>query len=67
MTGRNFGWAPDQYQQALAQVALVIRGDDGSDQLAQDRTNGLSMARFFSAPTRGLLRTCQSLPPTASM
>jgi hypothetical protein len=47
MTGRNFGWAPDQYQQALAQVALVIRGDDGSDQLAQDRTNGLSYGTLF--------------------
>jgi hypothetical protein len=47
LTGRNFGWGPTQYQQALAQVALVIRGDDGSDQLAQDRTNGLSYSTLF--------------------
>ncbi len=47
LTGRNFGWAPSQYQQALAQVALVIRGDDGSSQLAQDRTNGLSYSTLF--------------------
>jgi hypothetical protein len=47
LTGRNFGWGPTQYQQALAQVALVIRGDDGSDQLAQDRTNGLSYGTLF--------------------
>src|SRR5580698_3146645 len=47
LTGRNFGWTPDQYQQALAQIALVIRGDDGSDQLAQDRTNGLSYSTLF--------------------
>ena len=47
LTGRNFGWSPTQYQQALAQVALVIRGDDGSDQLAQDRTNGLSYSTLF--------------------
>jgi len=47
MTGRNFGWGPDQYQQALAQVALVIRQDDGSDQLARDRTNGLSYGTLF--------------------
>jgi hypothetical protein len=47
MTGRNFGWAPDQYQQALAQIALVVRGDDGSDQLANDRTNGLSYGTLF--------------------
>ncbi|HTS09037.1 MAG TPA: hypothetical protein VMP68_25950 [Candidatus Eisenbacteria bacterium] len=48
VTGRNFGWAPDQYQQALAQIALVIRQDDGSDELAQDRTNGLSYGVLFA-------------------
>ena len=47
LTGRNFGWAPTQYQQALAQVALVVRGDDGSDQLAKDRTNSLSYGALF--------------------
>ena len=48
LTGRNFGWAPNQYQQALAQVALVIRQDDGSDQLAKDRTNSLSYGKLFA-------------------
>ena len=47
LTGRNFGWAPTQYQQALAQIALVVRQDDGSSQLAQDRTNGLSYGTLF--------------------
>src|SRR5271170_5610939 len=47
MTGRNFGWAPTQYQQALAQAALIVRGDDGSDQLAKDRTNSLSYGALF--------------------
>jgi hypothetical protein len=47
LTGRNFGWAPTQYQEALAQVALVVRDDDGSDQLAKDRTNGLSYGTLF--------------------
>jgi hypothetical protein len=47
LTGRNFGWAPTQYQQALAQVAAVVRGDDGSSQLGQDRTNGLSYGTLF--------------------
>ena len=46
-TGRNFGWASDQYQQALANAALIVRGDDGSSQLAIDRTNGLSYATLF--------------------
>jgi len=47
LTGRNFGWAPDQYQQALAHFAAIIRGDDGSSQLAKDRTNGLSYSTLF--------------------
>jgi hypothetical protein len=48
LTGRNFGWGPTQYQDALNQIALVIRGDDGSDALAQDRTNGLSYSVLFA-------------------
>jgi hypothetical protein len=47
LTGRNFGWAPTEAQQAIEQVALVIRKDNGSDQLAQDRTNGLSYSTLF--------------------
>ena len=47
LTGRNFGWAPDQYQQAVAQIARVIREDDGSSDLAQERTNGLSYGKLF--------------------
>jgi cytochrome c peroxidase len=42
LTGRNFGWAPTQSAEALAHIARVIREDDGSSQLATDRTNGLS-------------------------
>jgi cytochrome c peroxidase len=47
MTGRNFGWDPTQFQAALAHIALIIRGDDGSDQLAKDRTNSLSYGKLF--------------------
>ncbi len=42
LTGRNFGWDPTQYSQAVAHIARIIREDDGSSQLAADRTNGLS-------------------------
>ena len=35
-TGRNFGWLPGERAQAIAHIANVVRGDDGSDQLAQD-------------------------------
>ncbi len=57
LTGRNFGWTPDQYSQAVAQVALVIRQDDGSSQLAADRSNGLSYSTL-------LLGTDPSIPAT---
>ncbi len=47
LTGRNFGWMPTQYKEALAHIARVIREDDGSSQLAADRLNGLSYAVLF--------------------
>jgi cytochrome c peroxidase len=48
MTGRNFGWAPTEYAQAVAHIARVIREDDGSGQLAADRLNGLSYEVLFA-------------------
>jgi len=47
MTGRNFGWLPSQYSQAIAHIARIIREDDGSGQLAADRLDGLSYAVIF--------------------
>ena len=47
MTGRNFGWLPTEYNQAIAHIAQVIREDDGSSQLAADRLDGLSYAVIF--------------------
>ena len=47
MTGRNFGWLPSQYNDAIAHIAKVIREDDGSGQLAADRLDGLSYAIIF--------------------
>jgi hypothetical protein len=63
LTGRNFGWAPTQFQQALAQVALVVRGDDGSDRLAKDRTNGLSYSTLFLGADKSI--TSDLLIPAA--
>ena len=34
LTGRNFGWAADESQQALAHIAQVIREDNGQGKLA---------------------------------
>jgi hypothetical protein len=47
MTGRNFGWAANQHDQAVAHIASIIRGDDGSDQLAKDRTFSFSYGKLF--------------------
>ena len=44
LTGRNFGWLPSQYNDAIAHIAKMIREDDGSSQLAADRLDGLSYA-----------------------
>ena len=47
LTGRMLGWNPQDTQTAIHHVANVIRGDDGSDQLAADRSNGLSYGTLF--------------------
>ena len=47
-TGRNFGWLPGERAQAIAHIASVVRGDDGSDQLAQDSSEGLSYRILFT-------------------
>jgi hypothetical protein len=46
-TGRNFGWLPGERQQAIDHIARVVKGDDGSDQLAQD-FEGLSYRTLFT-------------------
>ncbi|MBI3854714.1 MAG: hypothetical protein HY293_03375 [Planctomycetes bacterium] len=35
LTGRNYGWLPAEQPQAVAHLAAVVRGDDGSGALAQ--------------------------------
>lgn len=46
-TGRNFGWLPGEKAQAIAHVAQVVRGDDGSGDLAQ-QFDGLSYRLLFT-------------------
>jgi cytochrome c peroxidase len=71
LTGRNFGWLPTEYNEALAHVAQVIREDDGSGQLAADRLNGLSYAVLFKGtdariPASLLLPASQRLDVTTA-
>ena len=47
LTGRNFGWSPADYATAIAHIARIIREDNGSDDLAADRSNGLSYSILF--------------------
>ena len=54
LTGRNFGWAPDQHDQAVAHIARIIREDDGSDPLAKDRTFGYSYSKLFLGTDAGI-------------
>jgi cytochrome c peroxidase len=53
LTGRNFGWSPDQQSQAVAHIAQVIRQDNGSSQLAVQRTGGLSYSTLFLGTVPG--------------
>ena len=46
-TGRNFGWLPGERAQAIAHIATVVRGDDGSDDLAQ-QFDGLPYRILFT-------------------
>lgn len=46
-TGRNFGWLPGERSQAIAHVARVVRGDDGSFDLS-DQFGGLSYRILFT-------------------
>lgn len=46
-TGRNFGWLPGERAQAIAHLARVVRGDDGTGDLAR-RFDGLSFRLLFT-------------------
>jgi hypothetical protein len=63
LTGRNFGWAPTQYDQAIAHIAKIIREDNGSSELAAERLNGLSYAVIFKG-TDPRITSDLLLPPS---
>lgn len=46
-TGRNYGWLPGERQMAIAHIARVVRGDNGSFNLA-DPSSGLSYSILFT-------------------
>ncbi|MBV8880494.1 MAG: hypothetical protein JO332_11050 [Planctomycetaceae bacterium] len=52
-TGRNFGWLPAEQSQAVAHLAAVIRGDNGSGDLAA-QFGGLSYAVLLDGTNPGI-------------
>jgi hypothetical protein len=48
ITGRNFGWSPAQYSQAVAHIARIIREDNGNNVPSQSYTDGYSYAAIFA-------------------
>jgi len=58
LTGRNFGWGPDQYQQAVAHIADVIRGDNGNNTPAAEYGCNLSYATIFLGTDPSIPKDC---------
>jgi cytochrome c peroxidase len=61
LTGRNYGWLPNERAQAVAHIAHIIRNDDGTGALAQDfggayrkvlKSTDLSIPSEFRLPSR---------------
>jgi len=48
LTGRNFGWLPDEQTEAIHQVATVIRDDDSNNDLARQFSDSLPYNTLFS-------------------
>ncbi len=59
LTGIEFGWAPDQYQQAVAHIAQVIRQDNGNNQAAATYGCGLPYSVIFLGTDPSIPATCQ--------
>jgi hypothetical protein len=59
LTGRNFGWAPDQYPQAVAHIAEIIRGDNGDNTPAATYGCGLSYSVIFLGTDPSIPAACR--------
>ncbi len=53
LTGREFGWLPNERKQAVAHIARIIREDDGRDELGK---------RYGGSYSTLLLGTSQEIP-----
>ncbi len=58
LTGRNFGWGPTQYQQAIAHIANVIRNDNGVNTPASEYGCNLSYSVIFLGTNPSIPAVC---------
>lgn len=59
LTGRNFGWGPTQYQQAIAHIADVIRQDNGNNTPASEYGCNLPYSVIFLGTDPTIPSICQ--------
>ncbi|MEQ1794158.1 MAG: hypothetical protein ABL970_08210 [Nitrospira sp.] len=59
-TGRNYGWLPGEHAQAIAHLARVVRGDDGSFDLTG---TGLSYRILFTGNNANIPDELRLPPP----
>ncbi len=62
LTGRNFGWGPAQYQQAVAHIANIIRNDNGNNAPATEFGCGFTYAKVLQGTDPSIPADCL-LPP----
>jgi len=58
LTGRNFGWGPTQYQQAVAHIANVIRNDNGNNDPATEFGCGFTYAKILLGTDPTIPKDC---------
>jgi len=54
LTGRNYGWKPEEYQTAIHHIASVIRGDDGMGYIATEVRGGRFDTLLFAGSFPGV-------------
>jgi hypothetical protein len=59
ITGRNFGWSPDQHALAVAHIARVIREDNGMNTPAATYGCGLTYAKIFLGTDPSIPADCR--------
>jgi hypothetical protein len=63
LTGRNFGWGPTEYQQAVAHIAAIIRGDNGNNTPAAQFGCDLPYSKIFLGIDAGIPADCKLPAP----